>query len=152
MLALQGKIEMAKRTIQLQRKPKNAQNAIEEDNKVLVYKDGDDSSGEEDEQAGDSESGDEESEEEIQQIPIAGKRKKLAGDDDSMGYGDEGSDASDDDGPGLDDSVEDSGADADDVDSEAEKELREKLADSSESDEMMEVDDGDDSDSEDMIK
>ena len=47
----------------------------------------------------------------------------------------------------LDDSVDKSVDDADDVDSQAAKDIREKLAESSESDEMMNIDDESDSDS-----
>lgn len=44
MLALKGKLEMAKRTIQLKRQVKSQHKAVEAESRVLVYKDADDSS------------------------------------------------------------------------------------------------------------
>ena len=41
---MKGKLEMAKRTIQLKRQVKSQNKAVEAESRVLVYKDADDSS------------------------------------------------------------------------------------------------------------
>ena len=137
MLSLKGKLEMAKQTVQLQKLNKK-QAQIQAEQSTLIYKDEDDSSSD-----GQDESSDEE---EIKQIPVAGsKRQKLGSDDEESEEQIEGSEGE---LKMLDDSVEES----DGEDSQEEKERIEKLASSEGSDGMMDVDEGSEDDSEQIIK
>jgi len=102
LLTLHGKIEMAKRTLELRKMKKKASQPKPEA-KTLVYHDADEGEDEDMEQDGSEESdgSGEEGEEEIEQIPIAKPNKRRQVDRDEMDSDDDAADALD----GLDASV-----------------------------------------------